>query len=115
MLEPHVLTPIYKRVRMYFQVADCQTYVKTIHHLHLHTPSIILIPDTFLTSKGRNNAPNTILVECLQEEFQGVPIEPVARKYWNEAAGGVFYYTSLGVFTLRRASPRAKFYQPTLR
>jgi DNA mismatch repair protein MSH4 len=72
-------------------VADCQTYVKTIHHLHLHTPELILIPDTFLpsasSSKSRNNTPNTILINCLQEEFSGVPMHPVLRKYWSETAG----------------------------
>ncbi|KIJ45044.1 hypothetical protein M422DRAFT_167040 [Sphaerobolus stellatus SS14] len=74
------------------QVADCQTYVKTIHHIHLHSPSIILVPDTFLPAAThskwhRNGQPSSILVECLQEEFSGVPIEPVSRKYWSETAG----------------------------
>ncbi|KAF8508765.1 muts domain V-domain-containing protein [Gautieria morchelliformis] len=73
------------------QVADCQTYVKTMHHLHLHTPELILIPDTFLPSatpsKSRNNPSSTILVDCMQEEFSGVPMHPVMRKYWSEIAG----------------------------
>ncbi|KAF8588523.1 hypothetical protein K439DRAFT_1406319 [Ramaria rubella] len=71
------------------QVADCQTYVKTIHHINLHYPSVILIPDTFLpSSKNRNSVPvNTILVDCLQEEFSGVQMDAVMRKYWSETAG----------------------------
>ncbi|TDL22289.1 hypothetical protein BD410DRAFT_748498 [Rickenella mellea] len=76
------------------QLADCQTYVKTLHHLHLHYPSTILVPDTFLASgdvavalSGRRPTNTSILVQCLQEEFPGVPLEPILRKYWNEGSG----------------------------
>jgi DNA mismatch repair protein MSH4 len=76
------------------QLADCQTYVKTLHHLHLHYPALVLVPDTFLApidssapSSAKNVVATSLLVQCIQEEFPGVPIEPVLRKYWNEEAG----------------------------
>src|SRR5216683_3723344 len=62
--------------------------------MHLHNPALILIPDTFLSSKdnlgssSRNNPSSTpLLVQCLYDEFPGIPDEPVLRKYWNEDAG----------------------------
>ncbi|KAG7090617.1 hypothetical protein E1B28_009719 [Marasmius oreades] len=75
------------------QLADCQTYVKTLHQLHRHQPSMILVPDTFLSAQDRGRAKRTnqsttsMLVELVREEFQGTPIETIPRKYWNEEAG----------------------------
>ncbi|KAI0656744.1 muts domain V-domain-containing protein [Cubamyces menziesii] len=76
------------------QLADCPTYVKTLHQMHLHYPSMILVPDTFFSltdtslPSGANNMHSTsVLVQCITDEFDGVPIEPVMRKYWNENAG----------------------------
>ncbi|OSD05707.1 hypothetical protein PYCCODRAFT_1384678 [Trametes coccinea BRFM310] len=76
------------------QLADCPTYVKTLHQMHLHNPSMILVPDTFLSindlslPSGANRSQTTsMLVQCMTDEFEGVPIEPVMRKYWNENAG----------------------------
>ncbi|KAH9994503.1 muts domain V-domain-containing protein [Russula vinacea] len=71
---------------MLIQLADCQTYVKTLHQMHLHYPTLILIPDTFLSSKdnigpsSKNTSTSTsLLVQCLYDEFPGVPVEPVKR------------------------------------
>ncbi|KAI9437019.1 muts domain V-domain-containing protein [Lactarius indigo] len=79
---------------MLIQLADCQTYVKTLHQMHLHYPALILVPDTFLTPKdgsgpSSRNKPNStsLLVQRLCDEFPGVPVEPVLRKFWNEDAG----------------------------
>ncbi|KAH9891206.1 muts domain V-domain-containing protein [Cubamyces lactineus] len=76
------------------QLADCPTYVKTLHQMHLHYPAMILVPDTFFSltdtslPSGANNLRSTsVLVQCITDEFDGVPIEPVMRKYWNENAG----------------------------
>ncbi|KAI0935607.1 hypothetical protein AcV5_003986 [Taiwanofungus camphoratus] len=76
------------------QLADCPTYVKTLHQLHLHSPSLILVPDTFLSisdvslaSGGKKPPSTSVLVQCMMEEFDSIPIEPVMRKYWNEGAG----------------------------
>lgn len=70
------------------QLADCQTYVKTIVHIRLHSPSVIFVPDTFMssdtTTASRRPSP---LLECLREEFEDVPFEQVPRKCWNDAAG----------------------------
>ncbi|TFY64076.1 hypothetical protein EVJ58_g2870 [Rhodofomes roseus] len=75
------------------QLADSPTYIKTLHQLHLHSPSLILVPDTFLAmsdvslaSGGKKPCTTSVLVQCMMEEFD-VPIEPVMRKYWNETAG----------------------------
>ncbi|KAH9036606.1 muts domain V-domain-containing protein [Lactarius pseudohatsudake] len=79
---------------MLIQLADCQTYVKTLHQMHLHYPALILVPDTFLNPKAGSgpssrNKPNStsLLVQRLCDEFPGVPVEPVLRKFWNEDAG----------------------------
>ncbi|KAH9045814.1 muts domain V-domain-containing protein [Lactarius hengduanensis] len=79
---------------MLIQLADCQTYVKTLHQMHLHYPALILVPDTFLNPKdgsgpsSRNKPISTsLLVQRLCDEFPGVPVEPVLRKFWNEDAG----------------------------
>ncbi|KAL5495776.1 MSH4 [Sanghuangporus weigelae] len=76
------------------QLTDCQTYVKTLHHLHLHYPSVVIVPDTFLSdtdasvnSSTRHAVNASLLVQCIQGEFPHVPIEPVLRKYWNEESG----------------------------
>ncbi|CDO71736.1 hypothetical protein BN946_scf184920.g20 [Trametes cinnabarina] len=63
--------------------------------MHLHNPSMILVPDTFLSvndvslasSSAQKSQTTSMLVQCMTEEFEGVPIEPVMRKYWNENAG----------------------------
>ncbi|KIY64938.1 hypothetical protein CYLTODRAFT_438032 [Cylindrobasidium torrendii FP15055 ss-10] len=79
---------------MLVQVADCQTYVKTLHQMHIHTPYMILVPDTFFSAadaamlpSGKRAGSTSMLLEFIAEEFPGVPIEPVGRKYWNEANG----------------------------
>lgn len=37
-----------------------------------------------------------MLVEYIYEEFPGVPVEPIGRKYWNEA-GGMLMPLHLGI------------------
>ncbi|KAJ3820212.1 muts domain V-domain-containing protein [Lentinula raphanica] len=79
------------------QLSDCQTYVKTLHQMHLHKPSLILVPDTFLSASdaalsviGGSNKRTTnssLLVEFIRDEFPDVDLEPVPRKYWNETSG----------------------------
>ncbi|THH14058.1 hypothetical protein EW146_g6239 [Bondarzewia mesenterica] len=79
---------------MLIQLADCQTYVKTLHQMHLHTPSLVLVPDTFLSaadtslaSGGKKPRSTSLLLQCIQDEFPFVPVEPVLRRYWNEDVG----------------------------
>lgn len=76
------------------QISDCPTYVKTLHQMHLHRPHLILVPDTFVasadgaaTSTGKRVNSTSVLVEAMEDEFPGVPIEVVGRKYWNETSG----------------------------
>lgn len=64
----------------------------------------MLVPDTFFSfrdsavaggvtgEKGRGGGPSTVtttslLVDYVREEFPGVVVEPVGRKYWNDAGG----------------------------
>jgi len=75
------------------QLADSPTYVKTLHQLHLHSPLLILVPETFLSladvslaSGGKKPTSTSVLVQCVVDEFN-CPIEPVPRKYWDENAG----------------------------
>ncbi|OAX40474.1 hypothetical protein K503DRAFT_687460 [Rhizopogon vinicolor AM-OR11-026] len=84
---------------MLIQLADCSTYVKTLHQMHVHTPSMVLVPDTFLSSTTTSMTPSasakrgssaSLSVQFIREEFPYVPIEPVPRKYWNDSAGYQF-------------------------
>ncbi|CAK5271911.1 unnamed protein product, partial [Mycena citricolor] len=85
---------------MLVQLSDCPTYVKTLHQMHLHPPMMVLVPDTFLSATDA--APNSLLVEYIYEEFPGVPVEPIGRKYWNEA-GGLEFISQLCVENDERA------------
>ncbi|KIO01684.1 hypothetical protein M404DRAFT_16192 [Pisolithus tinctorius Marx 270] len=76
------------------QLADCPTYVKTLHQMHIHFPVLVLVPETFVSAadasfatSGKRPSTTSLLVRFIMEEFQNVPIEPVARKYWNDSAG----------------------------
>ena len=80
-----------------FKVADCQTYVKTLHQMHLHTPCLILVPDTFLSApdaalapSGKRSVSTSLLIEYIGEEFPGVQVESVGRRYWNDSCGEPF-------------------------
>ncbi|KAF8327173.1 muts domain V-domain-containing protein [Cantharellus anzutake] len=68
------------------QISDVPTYVKTLGHLHIHSPSIILVLDTSFPSENSTKKPSA-LVQCMQEDFTEVSIECVARRYWNDTAG----------------------------
>ncbi|KAF8555921.1 hypothetical protein OG21DRAFT_1460258, partial [Imleria badia] len=79
---------------MLVQLADCPTYIKTLHQMHIHYPSLVLVPDTFiaatdatLASAGKKPPTTSLLVQLIMEEFSNIPVEPVARKYWNDGAG----------------------------
>lgn len=86
-----------RKISTILQLSDCQTYVKTLHQIHLHRPSLILVPDTFLSasdaafatigSTGKGTTSSSLLVEFIQEEFPDTPLEPIPRKYWNETSG----------------------------
>ncbi|KAI0089898.1 muts domain V-domain-containing protein [Irpex rosettiformis] len=76
------------------QLSDVPTYVKTLHQMHLHYPSLILVPDTFLSlsdasllSGGKRPNTTSVLVQSILEEFDSAPVEPVMRKYWSDNAG----------------------------
>ncbi|KAA1468307.1 hypothetical protein DENSPDRAFT_771670 [Dentipellis sp. KUC8613] len=76
------------------QLADCQTYVKSLHQMHLHTPALVLVPDTFISATDSTTGPGgkrpnttSLLVQCIQDEFPNVPVDSVLRKYWNDDAG----------------------------
>lgn len=80
------------------KLADCQTYVKTLHHISLHNPALVLVPDTSLSHadasapvSGKYASNTSLLVQCIQDEFVGIPVEPVLRKYWNEEAGKLMF------------------------
>ncbi|KAK7468350.1 MutS protein msh4 [Stygiomarasmius scandens] len=93
------------------QLSDCQTYVKTLHQMHLHNPCLILVPDTFLSSAdasiasrrgSASHATRSLLVDFIREEFPDVPIESVPRKYWN-ATNGLEFIQQLCVEDEERA------------
>lgn len=62
--------------------------------MHLHPPCLVLVPDTFISvcdvplgSSGKRPFATSLLVQVIQEEFPGVCLEPVARRYWNDSGG----------------------------
>ena len=71
------------------QLSDLPTYVKTLHQMHIHYPSLVLVPDTFVSSHSSSDAEKSLLIDCIEGEFEGVPIEPVKRKYWNETTASL--------------------------
>ena len=56
--------------------------------MHIHYPSLVLVPDTFISPHSSSDAKASLLVESIESEFEDVPIEPVKRRYWNETTGG---------------------------
>ncbi|KAF8717258.1 MutS family domain IV, partial [Rhizoctonia solani] len=71
-----------------FQIHDCQTYIKTLHHLRIYNPSSILVPDTFLPIEPTAKSKISPLVESIRDEFEDdVDLVPIPRKYWNDGDG----------------------------
>lgn len=54
--------------------------------MHLYTPVLVLVPDTVVSSDNYAKSPS-LLVQYILDEFPAVPVEPVARKFWNEGVG----------------------------
>ena len=50
-------------------------------------PSVILIPDTFMPSDSFAARRSSLLLDYIEEEFPDIPLEPIARKQWNETLG----------------------------
>ncbi|KAN0062620.1 MutS protein msh4 [Thecaphora frezii] len=83
------------------QFADTPTYVKTIHHLSLHPPSVILVPEsavraplgsgtkTTRRAKAKHAADageESVLVKCLEDVFD-LKVVPLPRNRWNHEEG----------------------------
>ncbi|KAL4071210.1 muts domain V-domain-containing protein [Scleroderma yunnanense] len=84
------------------QLADCPTYVKTLHQMHVHCPSVVLVPETFVSHVRARAAygsddtdadavsTGSLLVKFVMEEFPEARVEPVPRKWWNDSTGMEF-------------------------
>lgn len=70
------------------QICDSQFYVKTLHKIQMYDPGIILMVNTAFPP----NAPSNLL-SVVQEEFQGITVEPLDRKFWSETAGLEFIHS----------------------
>jgi DNA mismatch repair protein MSH4 len=55
------------------------------------------VSDIPLCSSGKRGSCTSLLLKYIREEFSGVPIEPIARKYWNDR-GGSFLYQPIASF-----------------
>ena len=59
--------------------------------MHLHSPSLVLVPDTFIATpdsvSGKKSSSTSLLVGYICEEFPGAQLEPVGRRYWNDTGG----------------------------
>jgi DNA mismatch repair protein MSH4 len=40
-----------------------------------------------LAESGRRSSSTSLLVEYIREEFPNIKIEPVGRRFWNDAVG----------------------------
>ena len=66
------------------QIADNQTYVRTLHKLHVLEPSEIFIPNTAA-------APKSKLFQVLETNLDfDAPLTPLSRRYWDEASGNEY-------------------------
>ncbi|KAG0299101.1 MutS protein msh4, partial [Dissophora globulifera] len=63
------------------QIADSQTYVRTLQKLNLYEPSEILVPTTAV------DPVNSKLVKIIRESVPSSTITPIARRFFNDAAG----------------------------
>lgn len=100
---------------MITQIADTPTYVRTIHHISMYPPSILLVPAsgqtawkntmsglTSQSSKRRRvqddvddvdeqgeqtqRTSTSMLIKCL-EEICGIQASPYLRRHWNYHEG----------------------------
>lgn len=75
------------------QISDSQTYIKTLHQIFINKPSVVIIPDTFLSlndtaaSTAKTTSRTSLLIDSITEEFPNILVDPVSRKHWNEAGG----------------------------
>jgi len=69
------------------QIADCQIYVKSLHQMHIHNPSLVLISDTFLSAALAVGEISASTYLYISDEFPGVQIDAVGCRYWNDAGG----------------------------
>jgi len=56
--------------------------------MHIYYPSLVLVPNTFIPPHSSSDVKTSLLIDCIEGDFEDVPIEPVKRKYWNETVGG---------------------------
>ena len=76
---------VYYRIMMELDASQCPS---------TNIPCLVLVPDTFIaiadtvgTNTNKRPSTTSLLVECIQDEFSEIPLEPVQRKYWNDDAG----------------------------
>jgi DNA mismatch repair protein MSH4 len=89
-------------MRHLHQLADSQSYSKTLNQLNVHYPCLVLVPHTSLPKDNDDAAPSaaSLLVQCIKDDFAGVPMEPVQRKYWNDIAGQFLFPVNICVIRL---------------
>ncbi|RUS17438.1 muts domain V-domain-containing protein [Endogone sp. FLAS-F59071] len=63
------------------QIADSQTYVKTLHKLHLYNPSEVLVSITAVEPQKSK------LCKIIEDNFPSACMTPIGRKYFNDAIG----------------------------
>ncbi|KAK0551642.1 MutS protein msh4 [Tilletia horrida] len=82
------------------QLADTQTYIKTVQHLSLTGVAVLLAPGNASTVSGSSPFPgershnpasnhNSVLLQCVQEAF-GVNPTYIHRRHWNEKEGAAY-------------------------
>jgi DNA mismatch repair protein MSH4 len=81
--------------------------VKTLLHLSLHPPSVIIAPDTFFATQ-KDGRTKSVLLEHIQEELPHVPLLQYPRRFWNDRGGENSEYTDMQLL-LTPVSPGLEF------
>ncbi|KAE8211139.1 hypothetical protein CF327_g5083 [Tilletia walkeri] len=82
------------------QLADTQTYIKTIQHLSLTGVAVLLAPGNAQNSAAGSallgerfsqatHGQNSVLLQCIEEAF-GVGPTHIHRRHWNEKEGAAY-------------------------
>ncbi|KAJ7353301.1 muts domain V-domain-containing protein [Mycena albidolilacea] len=87
---------------MLVQLADYQTYVETLHQMHLHPPAMVLVSDTFLSTSDASSPSMLLCVE--DDEFRPGILLAVANKYYALSAVCALFKDAETKFNTRFAS-----------
>ncbi|TIC15547.1 hypothetical protein E3Q15_01402 [Wallemia mellicola] len=69
------------------QIADSVTFLKTLHHVSLYTPSTILVCSTSVGKNQVEQSSKSLLVSRLLEYHKPANVKSIQRKHFNDIKG----------------------------